>query len=356
MLAVSATALFATTAALQTMTLEEKVGQIMMVHFQGEHFNEEARVRIENLHVGGIIYYNWANGLRSFEQVRTLSAGLQERSHLPLLIAVDQEGGRVQSLREGFSKMPSARELASDTHPDLARRVALVMGQQMMAAGVNTNLAPVVDIDSNPNNPIIGPRSFGDTASIVAAFARKTIEGYHQAGVFTTLKHFPGHGDTATDSHLDLPLVDKPRGELYEGELAPFKELAPTSELVMTAHLMVPALDPIHCSTLSKPTLDILREGMGFQGVILTDSLVMEGVLKQAGSVSNAALLALNAGCDMLLFGGKQLTGSGWELTTRDLQEIHAFLVGAVKAGQIAEERLNEAVERILKLKAKLRR
>lgn len=351
MLPISATALFATTAAFQEMTLEQKVGQIMMVHFHGEEANDDAAFLVRDLGVGGIIYYNWSNGLHSPEQVRRLSAGLQELAPAPLLIAVDQEGGRVTRLKEGFLKLPSAKMVGNDTHPDLAIKLAFQMGTEMVAAGVNTNLAPVVDINSNPDNPVIGDRSFGNTAAMVTAFAEKTLDGYREAGVFTTLKHFPGHGDTEKDSHFALPIISKTKAQLEDLEFVPFRKLAAKADMVMTAHLMVPALDPENCSTLSKPTLDILR-AMGAK-VIIADSLVMKGVLQQTGgSVIEAAIKAFNAGCDILLFGGKRLEGSEEvELGVRDIRQIHGELVAAVKAGRITEERLSASVERILQLK-----
>lgn len=345
MLPVSATALLATSAIIEEMPLEHKVGQIMMVHFNGCEANEDARFLVEQLGVGGIIYYKWANGLDSLPQVRHLSAGLQKMAKIPLLIAADQEGGRVVRLEgEGFTKPPSAQQIGSDNHPDLARRWALQVGEEMLAAGVNTNLAPVVDVNSNPDNPVIGDRSYGNTVSIVSALAKKAIEGYQQAGILTTIKHFPGHGDTKTDSHTDLPVVEKL-------ELAPFEQLAPFSDMVMTAHLMAPSLDPVNCTTLSEPSISKLRQ-MGAK-VIMTDSLIMEGVLKQARSVDQAAILAFNAGHDILLLGGKQLAGQAKrELSLRDIEQIHAALVLAVKTGEIKEARLNESVKRILELKA----
>lgn len=340
----------------QDLTLEEKIGQLLMVHFHGETANQEAKTAIQDLHVGGVIYYNWANGLSSPAQVEKLSSSLQALARIPLLIAVDQEGGIVARLVQGFTVFPGNKALAMTERPDLAEKSAYAIGEELLSVGVNMNLAPVVDINTNPKNPVIGLRSFGETRETVISFGKKALEGYHKVGVMSCLKHFPGHGDISIDSHYDLPVLHKSLEELRSMELLPFEALAKEADTIMTAHLLVPAFDPDHCSTLSKKTLDYLRNQIGFQGVILSDSLVMEGVLKRCGgSVDTAAIQAFNAGCDMLILGGKQLTEAhlNLELTIEDVRRIHEKLVLAVKNGEISEEALDRSVERILKLKEK---
>lgn len=343
---------------LEKMSLEEKVGQVLMVHFHGETVNDDAKTLIQNAKVGGVIYYNWSNGLHSPKQVFTLSSGLQKlakenRFSIPLLIAADQEGGVVARLQSGFTSFPGNRALgeAGDLH--LAKAAAFSIGEELQAVGINMNLAPVVDVNSNPRNPVIGVRSFGDSPDTVTAFGKQFLEGFHQAQVIATLKHFPGHGDVAVDSHEDLPVIHKSKEALESVELLPFAKLASSADAIMTAHILVPALDAEHCSTLSEKTLTYLRETIGFQGVIVADSLVMEGVLKQCHSVDEASIMALNAGCDLLILGGKCLidTRTGYELTTADVQRIHGAIVEAVKNGRISEAKLNKAVARILKLK-----
>lgn len=342
---------------LKEMSLEEKVGQLLMVHFQGEVVNEDARALIQETKVGGIIYYNWSNGLTHPTQVQALSAGLQQlanenRFFIPLLIAADQEGGRVARLQGEFPRFLGNKAVAEMGDPNLAEGIALAMSKELQSVGINMNLAPVVDVNSNPRNPIIGVRSFGETPEIVVAFAEKALEGYRQAGMIATLKHFPGHGDTEIDSHLDLPIVRKSIEELEEIELSAFRQLSGMAPVVMTAHLLVPALDVDHCSTLSSKTLSYLRNEIGFEGVIISDSLVMQGVLKRCQSVDEAAIMALNAGCDILLLGGKQVNGEHTlELTVEDIKRIHSSLAKAVEENRISEERLNQAVDRILALK-----
>lgn len=346
---------------LEKMSLEEKAGQILMVHFHGESINDDARALVQDVKVGAIIYYNWSNGLTSPPQVQALSAGLQQLAKdnplsIPLLIAADQEGGIVARLQSGFTVFPGNRALRETFDPTLAELSALVMGIELRAVGINMNLAPVVDVNSNPKNPVIGLRSFGDDPATVIAFGEKSLAGYKQAGVIATLKHFPGYGDVAVDPHEDLPIVRKSTQELEEVELLPFTRLASCADAIMTAHILVPALDSENCSTLSEKTLSYLRNEIGFRGVIVADSLVMAGVLKKCHSVDEASIAALNAGCDLLILGGKLIDGAhaGFELTPADVRRIHGAIVDAVKSGRVLEEKLNQAVERILQLKEHL--
>ncbi|MDE3055757.1 MAG: beta-N-acetylhexosaminidase [Verrucomicrobiota bacterium] len=329
------------------------MGQLLMVHFHGEEVNEEARTLVQKIKVGGIVYYNWANSLHSPEQVKALSAGLQELAEIPLLIAVDQEGGRVARLRNGFTQFPGNKAIGETGEPQRAYDAALTMGKEMRAVGINMNLAPVVDVNSNPCNPIIGDRSFGAIPEVVALFAEQALSGYRDAHEIATLKHFPGHGDVDVDSHEDLPVIRKTKEELEECELAPFAALASFAPAIMTAHLLVPALDRENCCTLSEKSLSYLRDVIGFQGVIITDSLVMKAILKTCRTVDEAAIRALQAGADVLLIGGRLLHGesAGFEMTVADVGKIHRSIVAAVKTGRISEERINTACQRILDLK-----
>jgi len=268
-------ALLAVFASLFTeMSLEEKVGQLLMVHFNGEKVNEDAVTLVQEIGVGGVMYYNWANGLHSKEQVAQLSSQLQELAAIPLFIAADQEGGVVCRLQRGFTVFPGNGARGAVNDVQLAEDCAFTTGSELLAAGVNFNLAPVVDVNSNPRNPVIGLRSFGSDPESVTRFAKAALIGYKKAGVLTSLKHFPGHGDVEVDSHEDLPVIKKSKKQLQKVELLPFFALADQADTVMTAHVLVPEIDPLHCATLSKKVLDILRSA-GFQGVIITDSLVM---------------------------------------------------------------------------------
>jgi beta-N-acetylhexosaminidase len=345
--------LVATMCGAVNLSLEEKVGQMLMPHFLGEVVNEDARLLIQEGKIGNLIYYTWANGLQDPEQVRSLSHGLQAlTSSIPLLIATDQEGGVVTRLQKGFTQFPGNRALGETLDPTLARKAALITGKEMRAVGIHMNMAPVVDVNSNPKNPVIGARSFGEDPYLVTVFGRQALQGYAEAGVIATLKHFPGHGDVSVDSHTDLPVIHKSLEELEKCELIPFRGLCQSVDAIMTAHLLVPALDPDNCSTLSSKTLRFLREEMGFRGVIVSDSLVMDGVVKKCHTVDEAAIQALAAGCDLLILGGKLLVGADRrELTAQDVLRIHGAIVEAVRSGRIPAARLDEAVERILALK-----
>lgn len=336
------------------LTIEEKVGQLLMVHFRGEIANTESDKMIRDLHVGGIIYYKWSNGLHNPQQVKNLSLQLQKSAKIPLLIAVDQEGGRVNRLINGFEIYPSNREVSLTGDVDKVNNNAFNCGKQLVNVGINMNLAPVVDVDSNPLNPVIGDRSYSNHPAVVAIFGKAAVLGYQKAEIIPVLKHFPGHGDTLVDSHQGLPIVNKKLKELEKTELYPFQELIPLVDVIMTAHIIVPFLDATQCATLSEIILtEHLRKKMGFSGVIMSDSLVMQGVLDCCGNVNEAAIRAFNAGCDILLLGGRQLisTQQNLELDSKGVALLHRSLVEAVKSGVISESRLDEAVERILALK-----
>lgn len=342
------------------LTLEEKVGQLLMVHFHGRETNEDARYLIQGLHVGGIIYYQWANDLSHPLQVQKLSHGLQllaqEASQaIPLLIAIDQEGGRVSRLKQGFTVFPGNYALGQTGEWSWGEESAWMVGQELRAVGISLNLAPVVDIYTQPANPIIGIRAFSSSPSEVARWGSCALRGYKRAGLIAALKHFPGHGDVKVDSHEALPIVNKKREVLEQVELYPFRSLAPQADVIMTAHLLVPALDT-QCVTFSRKVVhDLLRKDFNFQGVIMTDSLAMEGILSQCSSLEEAVLKSLEAGHDLVLLGGKQLLASqnGLEFGVDDVRRVHRFLVNAVRQGHLSEDRLNESVARILALKQK---
>lgn len=341
----------------EELSLEEKVGQLLMVNFYGEEANENAQQLIEKAFVGGIIYYNWANGLTSPLQVQRLSNGLQtlarKRPHaIPLLIAVDQEGGPVNRLVQGFTRFPGNQALGSMGDPELAKQCAYAMGQELLAVGVNMNLAPVVDIASVEKS-VMSRRAYGSTAEKVVEFGRKAIQGYAQAGIIATLKHFPGYGEAVVDPHAELPSVRKTREELNSMELVPFRTLAGQVDAIMTAHILLPLVDPHYCATLS-PTIvfGILRSEIGFKGVIISDSLIMRGVSSKSENIAEVAIQAFLAGHDILLLGGKLLhEESNNELSIQNVFEVHSKLAAAVRSGRISEERLNASVKRILALK-----
>lgn len=345
---------------INTLTVEEKVGQMLMVHFNGEEANEDAKRLIQNAHVGGFIYYNWSNGLQNPAQVQKLSVGLQKLAKsispgIPLLISIDQEGGVVTRLSTGFTVFPGNLAIAQTKHWKYAASSAFVTGQELKAVGINMNLAPVVDVNSNPLNPIIGVRAFSSSPEEVALLGKLSLHGYQKAGIMATLKHFPGHGDVVTDSHVGLPVVKKSLEELERTEFLPFKRLLKKADAIMTAHILFPSIDPQNCATLSSIILeDLLRKQWGYEGVVLSDSLVMQGILNNCSGFEEAAIRAIQAGNDILILGGQSLNDKGRsELKPDDVLCIHSALVRAVNGGVISKEKLDASVQRILNLKKK---
>jgi beta-N-acetylhexosaminidase len=338
------------------LTLEQKVGQILMGFFDGEEFNEYGRKLFEKTYLGSYIFYSGANGNKSHLQMQKFTSDLQEyvssKNLPPLLICCDQEGGRVSTLTKDFVYFPGNGAIGQANDENLAYLSGLYQGYELKSCGVNLNLAPVVDVNNNPNNPIIGVRSFSDTPDRVVKFAKKVIKGYDKASIFYCLKHFPGHGDVTVDSHLGLPVVDKSYEELKKTELCPFYSLAKTAPFIMTAHILFPQID-IKPATLSKKILHgILREDMEYKGVIISDSLTMKGVLQEGEKIEELAVEAFLAGCDLLCIGGEYgVNRSTPEAQVQKVINVYDHLLEAVKKGKISEKRLDESVERILKLK-----
>lgn len=336
------------------MTLEEKVGQMLFVHFHGTYANTDAATLIQQVKVGGIVYYNWCNSLHSPDQIRNLSQSLQDltqenRFPIPLLLSIDEEGGNVSRLLYGFPPIPDNRTVGASKNPEKAEQLAWTRGLDMRGVGINMNFAPVVDVSSDYS--LMKKRCYSHDPETVAAFGEKALQGYNKAHIIATLKHFPGHGDATTDSHISLPVIAKTLDELEQKELVPFRKLASQADVIMAGHLLVPALDSCNCTTLSPLSLDFLRSNIGFQGVIISDSLAMHGILSQCKSVDDAAIKALLAGCDLILLGGQQ---APIEVSYQDVVRIHALIVQEAEAGNIPLAKIDAAVNRILNLKARL--
>ncbi|SFS59488.1 beta-N-acetylhexosaminidase [Marininema halotolerans] len=339
---------------LKRMSIEEKVGQMMMVGFKGSEPTAEIRDLITKAHAGNIILFSWSENVGEPTQVAKLTNGLQKIAaktphQLPLLIAMDQEGGVVARLTQHAMELPGNMALGATRSTKGAYTAARLTAAEMRAVGVNMNLAPDVDVNVNPANPVIGVRSFAENPQLVADMGAAAIQGYQQHGVIATAKHFPGHGDTAVDSHLGLPVIDKTRAQLEEVELVPFKRAIKSKvDAMMTAHIHVPAFDPTPDlpATLSKPILtDLLRKELNYKGIIITDAMTMAGVSGTFGGVPKASVKAVQAGADMVL-----LTP---ELTTQEQMEVYQELVRAVYAGEISKKRMDESVRRILQVKSK---
>lgn len=346
------------------MSLEEKVGQLFVMRVYGHSATApdqadidanlaEIGVRtaaelISTYHVGGIIYFAWAHNTRDPHQIARLSngiqnAGLAQRVPLPLLIATDQEHGIVARVGKPATLLPGAMALgASRSHSD-AREAARIAGTELAAMGINQNYAPDADVNVNPANPVIGVRSFGADPQAVAGMVTAQVKGYQGAGIATAAKHFPGHGDTKDDSHYALPTIHHTREQWTELDAPPFRAaIAAGVTSIMTAHIVVPALDPSEDpATLSHPIVTgVLREQLGYDGLVITDALGMEGVRQKYGD-DRVPVLALKAGVDQLL-------------NPPDLRIAWNAVLAAVKGGELSERRVEESVLRILELKERL--
>lgn len=335
---------------LDDMSLEEKAGQVLALAFHGTTLEDGTSERFWRIHPGGIIIYK--DNVENLQQVRDLTASIRrdsdERGDIPPLIAVDQEGGRVARIRQAGSDFPGAMALGATDDPDLARRQSYVMGLQLRNLGIDVDFAPVVDVNSNPANPVIGVRSFGSDPHKVSEFGMAAARGFSEAGIGYSAKHFPGHGDTDVDSHLGLPEVSRSIEELEQIEFVPFRAMIDYGvPAVMTAHVVVPALSGSLPATLSSGVISYLRKNMGFKGVILSDSMGM-GAISNNWGIPRASVMALKAGVDMILLGADK--GVDYDVQI----EVHRAIVNAVRRGELSEARLDEALSRILSWKDKL--
>lgn len=339
------------------MSLEEKVGQLFMAAFREENgqpvtvVTKKVTDEIQRYHLGGVILFR--ENFADFEKTLKLTRDLEcAGGNIPLFIAVDQEGGRINRFSFG-TNLPGNMALGASGKVKNAYSAGRILGEELAALGINLDLAPVLDVSSNQDNPVIGLRSFGAEGAMVSKLGAAYIEGLHAGGVLAAVKHFPGHGDTLLDSHLDLPIVHYDKSRLQAVELRPFRENLINTDIVMAAHIAFPALDdtmilskkdgqPVFLpATLSHKILtNLLREEFGYGGVIITDALEMKAVTEHFGPEA-AAVRAIQAGADILLM-------------PKDLAQAYSGIMDAVKTGAISEERLNESVERILRLKSRV--
>ncbi|ASV70227.1 beta-N-acetylhexosaminidase [Cytobacillus kochii] len=331
-------------AVVSKMSLEDKIGQMILAGVSGTTMDANANKLISQFHVGGIIFYkyNFETPTQVIQLVNQLKVG--NSSSLPLLLGADQEGGRVTRLPGGLVNFPPNKQIGQVNNPEFSYKVGTLLGHELKEFGLNLDFAPVLDINSNPNNPVIGDRSFGNNAEVVSKLGIQTMKGIQSQNVITTIKHFPGHGDTSVDSHLDLPIVNKSLKELKELELIPFERAINNgSDVVMVAHILLPQLDKTNPSSMSKSVMtDLLRKQLGFTGVIITDDMTM-GAITEHYDIGKAAVESVKAGSDIILVGHDY----------NNVVKIISSLKAAVQNGEISEQRLNESVERIIQLKRK---
>ena len=329
---------------MSSQSFQDAIGQCLMVGIPHPSLDAETRRILTDLQPGGVILFQ-----RNYTDPDTLQALCADIHALlpehPPLIALDAEGGRVHRLSPPFTHFPPALQIGQTGSPQLAHEVGVALGRELRSAGIDIDFAPVLDVYSNPDNAVIGDRAFGSDPQRVAEFGCALAAGLRAAGVLPCGKHFPGHGATVIDSHDDLPYDERDRATLEEVDLPPFQAaIAQEIELLMTAHVVYPALDPQQPASLSAIIMnDLLRQRLGFQGVIVSDDLEMGAIIRHS-SVAAAAVQALSAGADLLLVcQSLEHARSARDACRRALQQ-----------GILAEERVTEAQHRVERLKQRI--
>jgi beta-N-acetylhexosaminidase len=325
----------------EQLSLKEKIGQLFLCGFEGLVPTKDILKLIEEYGIGGVILFR--RNLRDAHQVKILSDKLQQQSEIPLFISIDQEGGMVVRLEEGVTVMPGAMAQGAAGNVQLTMEAARWSGAELREIGINMNFAPCLDVNNNPLNPVIGVRSYGEDPVRVAELGNAAIKGYREGGVVAVAKHFPGHGDTATDSHHELPSVPHNIERLNAVELLPFRSAIEQGvDAIMTAHVVFPAFESEDVpATLSQKILTgLLRDQLGFEGVIVTDCLEMNAISETIG-VARGAVEAIKAGADLVLVSHR---------IVRQKAALEAVME-AVMTGEISEARIDEAARRIWSLK-----
>lgn len=330
---------------LAKMSAAEKIGQLLLVGIEGEKISQENCAYLQQLKPAGITLSG--ENLPDPDSLRAFTQGLQECAQEagmpPLLVTLAQEGEYVDRFRSGMTLFPAALALGATGDPETAYQAALASGQELGYSGVNLILGPVADVLTNYSNEVISQRSFGGDATRVSRFVPRAVEGYQAAELIPTLKHFPGHGNVAQDSHRTMPIDDSDLETIKSVHLTPFQAgIDAGAPVVMLSHVSYPAIDHGReiPATVSKDVVDLLRQGLGFSGVILSDSMRMRAVTRIM-TIPEASLQALQAGVDLLLV-----------TTPADAEETKVYLLDGMKQGRLTEQRIDEAVRRVLWLKA----
>ncbi len=339
--------------------LKQKIGQMLIVGFRGTEVSEDSEIikQINEYNLGGVILFDWdvpgqqfPRNIISPEQTKKLVADLKSLTSPFLFVAIDAEGGAVNRLKEkyGFINIPSAEEMGKES-PEKVKENALILGEELADLGINIDFAPVVDVNLNPNNPIIGKlgRSFSADPEKVALYASKFIEGLKEKNIIPVIKHFPGQGSATADSHLGI--VDTT--ETFQSkELIPYQKLIGQgySDIIMTAHIINKNIDPNYPATLSPLFIEkILRKELGFKGVVVSDDMNMGAIANNYG-FEESLIKAVQAGCDLLI-----ISNNGTEYNENLSQQAVEAIFRAVQKGELSEERINQADKRIQELKQK---
>ncbi|WP_239483770.1 beta-N-acetylhexosaminidase [Paenibacillus rhizolycopersici] len=330
---------------LAQLSTDEKIGQLVLVGMEGTKPDDVTRSLIEEYHVGGFIFYK--DNIQDTTQALELFNGLKAanaKQPVPLFMSVDEEGGRVSRMPGELAKLPTARKIGNTGSEELAGQIGGILGRELAGFGLNLDFAPVLDVNSNPDNPVIGDRAFGTKPEIVSRMGIAVMKGIREQDVIPVVKHFPGHGDTSVDSHLGLPVVEHDLARLRKLELVPFKQaIQEGADVVMIAHLLMPKLDSEHPASFSKAVIDdLLRKELGYEGTIISDDMTM-GAIVEHYDIADAAVQFVQAGGNIVLVGHDH---------EKEKQVIQA-LRDAVNSGKISAETLDERVYNVLKLKEK---
>jgi beta-N-acetylhexosaminidase len=317
-------------------------GQLAIVGFAGGSIPADVRRLAKEFDLGGVIFF--ARNVESPEQVAELSREARELAReLPLWVSVDQEGGRVARLKSPFTVWPPMITLGRSGDEALAERFARALAGELKAVGINMDYTPVLDVLTNPKNPVIGDRSLAERAEDVARLGAVIIRTLQAEGIAASGKHFPGHGDTSVDSHFELPLIEHPPERLREVELVPFRAAIDAGVAsIMTAHILIPALDEHRPGTLSKRIVtDMLKGELGYRGLVLSDDLDMKAISGRY-SLEEATVMAVEAGCDAVL-----MCGAEQDVQARSIEAV----IKAVEDGRIPVKRAEDALARHRRVK-----
>lgn len=330
---------------IDSMSINEKIGQLMIVGFNGTSVDENINDLIKTSYIGGVILFG--NNVESLNGVTELINNIKlsnMNNKIPLFISVDEEGGVVSRTPNEFLKLQSSLFIGAYNNKEMCYEVGEIIANELKLMGYNMDYAPVLDILSNPNNTVIGSRAFGRDADIVSNLGISVMKGINENNVIPVVKHFPGHGDTSVDSHYGLPLVEKNLNELKELEFIPFQNAINSgADAIMVSHILLKNIDSENPATMSKKIVsDILRDEMNFKGVVISDDMTMAAIMDNY-DIGEASVKAINAGVDIIL------VCHGYDNEIKVLTSISE----AVNSGEITEERLDESVYRILSLKNK---
>jgi len=323
------------------MEIKDKLGQLFLFGFDGLFAPDEVIDFIQKSKAAGIILFKY--NYESPAQLAELCNQLQEsrKEAPPLFIGVDHEGGRVWRFG-GLSKFPPMQYFGNINSPKTTFEAHQAMAAELLSIGVNLNFAPVADVNTNPKSPIIGDRAFADDANVVSSHVSAAVRGFVSKGLICCVKHYPGHGDTKIDSHQALPKINKSWEELENCELKPFKKsLRSKADMVMTAHILNESIDPKNPVTMSEPALEYLRKTLPFKGIIVSDDMEMKAISDHY-EIGEAAIKALNAGCDLLIYKTFSKFKSAYEACLKALEE-----------GTLSSEKIETSYSRIRDIKIK---